>query len=800
MLNPTLGEWPGSDGSELTGLSDAEAAERRTRGQGNDVPEAHTRSVAEIVRSNVFTPFNALLGGLLAVILVVGPIQDALFGIVLVANTLTGVIQEFRAKRTLDRLMILTAPKARIVRSGDVREVSVGEVVLDDLLAVKPGDQIVVDGVVLDASRLEIDEALVTGESEPVLKGPGDGLLSGSFVAAGSGTYRATRVGKDAYARQIADEARRFTLAHSELRSGLNRIIKLVGWAMLPTAALLLYSQISAHASLEASLRHTVAGVVAMVPEGLVLLTSIAFAVGVVRLARGRVLVQELPAVETLARVDIVCLDKTGTITSGDILVVDLVIFTGAEEEAARILGALAASDPNPNTTLAAIGKAYPRPDGWTPTSVLPFSSRRKWGAADFGDRGKWVLGAPELLAGDDHGDVLRRVEVEATAGRRVVLLGSYSAPGLEDSLDPAALEPIALAVLEDQIRPDAPETLKYFSDEGVIIKIISGDHPRTVSAVATRAGVAGADAWVDARELPDDPDGLADVLADRTVFGRVVPHQKRSMVDALQRSGHVVAMTGDGVNDVLALKDSDIGIAMGSGSSATRGAAQLILLDDSFATLPAAVAEGRRVINNIERVANLFLTKTVYSMLLALAIGVAGLPFPFVPRHLTLIGSLTIGIPSFFLALAPNVRRARSGFVRRVLRFAVPAGALAATATFVGYNLAGREDDVSQIQAQTTATLILAGIGLLIMIRLARPLTPLRRLLVAGIITAFVVVLVVPVARDFFAVELPPVLILLAAAGLVATSGILMNAAAGLVAWYTARRERRAVRTPGNP
>ena len=793
MLDPALGERPGSEESPLGGLRDSEVAERRARGLGNDVPETHTRSVGAIVRSNLFTPFNALLGGLLAVILVVGPLQDALFGIVLVANTLTGIVQEYRAKRTLDRLMVLTAPKARVVRGGTIRDAAVGEVVQGDVLELRPGDQIVVDGDVLDAGGLEIDAALVTGESEPVVKDSGDELLSGSFVAAGSGFYRATRVGREAYARKITDEARRFTLAHSELRSGLNQIIKLVGWAMLPTAALLLYSQLTAHADIEASLRHTVAGVVAMVPEGLVLLTSIAFAVGVVRLARGRVLVQELPAVETLARVDIVCLDKTGTITSGDISVVDLVHIKAPEDTTAEALGALAASDPNPNTTLSAIGRAYPPPSSldWGPIAVLPFSSARKWGAADFGDRGRWVLGAPEFVAGNSNTDLLRRVELEATAGRRVVLLGRYSAAIPEETLEHSALEPVALVILEDQIRADAPETLKYFAGEGVTIKVISGDHPRTVSAVAARAGVAGADSWADARELPDDPGALAQVLAERTVFGRVVPHQKRAMIDALQRSGHVVAMTGDGVNDVLALKDSDIGIAMGSGSSATRGAAQLVLLDDSFSTLPAAVAEGRRVINNIERVANLFLTKTVYSMLLALAIGVAGLAFPFVPRHLTLIGSLTIGIPSFFLALAPNVQRARSGFVKRVLRFAVPAGTLAATATFVGYYLSGREDDVSRIEARTTATLILAGVGLLIMIRLAQPLTPLRRLLIAGIISGFAAVLLVPAARDFFAIEPPPVLVLLASAGLIAASGMLMNAAAALVSWYSARRRK---------
>src|SRR5919106_2369220 len=399
------------------GLTDAEAAERRARGLGNDVPETHTRSVTQIVRTNVLTPFNFLLGGLLAVILVVGPLQDALFGLVIIANTLTGIVQELRAKRTLDKLTVLTAPKARIVRSGTPREVGIAEVVLDDVLELKPGDQVVVDGAVVESAGLEIDESLVTGESEPVDKSPGDEVLSGSFVAVGSGTFRATRVGADAYARRLADEARRFTLVHSELRSGLNQIIKLVGWAMLPTAALLLYSQLTAHAGIHDALRHTVAGVVAMVPEGLVLLTSVAFAVGIVRLARRKVLVQEMPAVETLARVDIVCLDKTGTITSGEISVVDLSVFGEVSDEASA-LGALAAGDPNPNSTLAAIGSAYASPDDWKPVRVLPFSSARKWGAADFGDKGRWILGAPEILASSDE-ETMRAVERETTAGRR---------------------------------------------------------------------------------------------------------------------------------------------------------------------------------------------------------------------------------------------------------------------------------------------------------------------------------------------------------------------------------------------
>jgi cation-transporting ATPase E len=777
------------------GLTDAEAAERRARGLGNDVPETHTRSVTQIVRTNVLTPFNFLLGGLLAVILVVGPLQDALFGLVIIANTLTGIVQELRAKRTLDKLTVLTAPKARIVRSGTPREVGIAEVVLDDVLELKPGDQVVVDGAVVESVGLEIDESLVTGESEPVDKSPGDEVLSGSFVAVGSGTFRATRVGADAYARRLADEARRFTLVHSELRSGLNQIIKLVGWAMLPTAALLLYSQLTANAGIHGALRHTVAGVVAMVPEGLVLLTSVAFAVGIVRLARRKVLVQEMPAVETLARVDIVCLDKTGTITSGEISVVDLSVFGEVSDEASA-LGALAAGDPNPNSTLAAIGSAYASPDDWKPVRVLPFSSARKWGAADFGDKGRWILGAPEILASSDE-ETMRAVERETTAGRRVVLLARYAGPLPDDGVTPAEVVPQALVTLEDRIRPDAPETLRYFSDESVTIKIISGDHPRTVAAVAARAEVPHHDKWVDARDLPEDPDALASALDENAVFGRVVPHQKRAMVDALQRRGHVVAMTGDGVNDVLALKDADIGIAMGSGSSASRGAAQLVLLDDSFASIPPAVGEGRRVINNIERVANLFLTKTVYSMLLALAIGVAGLPFPFVPRHLTLIGSLTIGIPSFFLALAPNSERARSGFVTRVLRFALPTGALAAAATFMGYYLARFEEDVSQAEARTTATLVLAGVGLLVLIRLARPLTPLRRLLIAGIVAALALVLTVPPLARFFALEMPPSIVTLAAVGLVAISGVTMAAAATAVSWWARRPRMQRFRAP---
>jgi len=769
--------------SVLGGLSEAEVRERVERGEVNDIPAAPSRTVREIVRANVLTRFNALLGGLLVVILIVGPIQDALFGGVLIANALVGILQELRAKRTLDRLAVLTAPRARALREGVVRELPVSQVVKDDVLELQPGDQIVVDGEVLEARGLEVDESLLSGESEPVEKGPGDEVLSGSFVSAGSGRYRATRVGRAAYAVRLAEEARRFTLTRSELRAGIDRILQIVTWAIVPTGVLLLISQLRASASVRGALRGAVAGTVAMVPEGLVLLTSVAFAVGVVRLARRRVLVQELPAVEVLARVDTLCIDKTGTLTEGRLVVEEVqVLSEGARHHEA--LAALAASDPHPNATLRAIGEEFARPaGGWEPTAAVPFSSARKWSAGSFGANGTWVLGAPEVLLGASRGSgghpqaaspsgdgapILEKAEALAGAGRRVLLL-SRTAAGLVGDRLPDALEPVALVVLGDRVREDAATTLAYFARQGVSVKVVSGDHPQTVAAIAGRLGARGAERALDARTLPEDPAALAEAVDGHSVFGRVTPQQKRAMVGALQSRGHVVAMTGDGVNDVLALKDADIGIAMGSGSAATRAVAQLVLLDSTFDALPRVVNEGRRVLGNIERTSNLYVTKTVYAMLLALGVGVVGLAFPFLPRHLSLIGALTIGIPSFFLALAPNAERARPGFLGRVLRFTVPAGTLAAVATFLAYRLAIDEPGVTLTEARTAATMVLCWIGFLVLTIIAAPLTRPRLLLIWSMVAAFVAVMLVPAAREFFALEPPPPIVWLAGFGIAA-------------------------------
>jgi len=759
--------------SDIAGLTDAEVLERVRRGQANDVPQTTSRTLSRIVRTNVFTPFNALLGALLVVIVIVGPIQDALFGGVLVANALVGIVQELRAKLTLDRLAVLTAPRARAVREGEVREIPVGEVVRDDVLEIRPGDQIVVDGDLVTSNGLEIDESLLTGESEPVVKEAGDTVLSGSFAAAGTGRFRATRVGRAAYAHILGERARRFTLVNWELRTGINRIIVMVTFVLLPTATLLFVSQLGSLSSPQAALRGAVAGTVAMVPEGLVLLTSVAFAVGVVRLGRRSVLVQELPAIEGLARVDILCTDKTGTLTEGR-LTVDGVEPVGGEARAGEALAALAAADPSPNATMLAIGSAFgASARTWPLIAAIPFSSTRKWSGASFDGFGAWVLGAPDVLLDEPRNDprdveaVRARAGELAAEGRRVLLLsrapGQFTKEGL-----PRDLEPAALVVLRDRVRSDAPEILRYFAQRGVAVKLITGDHMRTAMATAEQAGLKGYAEAVDGRDLPDDPALLADAMQQWSVFGRVTPEQKRAMVVALRSRGHVVAMTGDGVNDVLALKEADIGVAMASGSPAARATAQLVLLDSSFASLPSVVDEGRRVLANVERTANLFLTKTVYAMLLALAVGVLRLPFPFLPRQLTLVGTLTIGVPGFFLALAPNVTRAHPGFVGRVVRFAVPAGLMAAAATLAAYGLV-RGEGVDLEEARTVATIVLFWIGLVVLTLVAAPLTLPRRALVVATGVAFLAVMAIASTREFFALSLPSGIEWLAAVGIAA-------------------------------
>jgi len=541
------------------GLTSAEVQERRARGAVNRVDQPTSRSAWAIVRANVLTRFNALLGALFVVVLVVGPLQDALFGLLMVVNSSIGIVTELRAKRTLDRFRVLTADSAHVVRDGQYQEVAVADVVTDDLVTAGPGDQVVADGVVVDAGGVELDESLLTGEADPVRKQPGDEVLSGSFVVAGTMHYRLTRVGADAYANRLAEQARTFTTPPSELQDGVNTILRWVTWALVPAAVILVLTQRQSQGTTDA-IRTSVAAVTGMIPEGLVLLVSMAFSLAVVRVARRKVLVQQLFAVETLARVDVVCLDKTGTLTDGKhlkVTTIEPLDRTLTQDDVGAALAALAAADPSPNASLRAIAAAVPLSSGWVPGSVVPFSSGRRWSGADFGEHGAWVLGAPEVFPARN--DVTTRVEAYAREGLRVVLLARAERIDAERGLATTGLRLAAMVALQDRIRPDAAATVRYFAEQGVALKVLSGDHPQTVAAIARAVGIDPGGEPVNATGLADDQAEVARLLAERSVLGRVAPQQKQRVIEALQSAGHSVAMIGDGVNDVPGMKSADL-------------------------------------------------------------------------------------------------------------------------------------------------------------------------------------------------------------------------------------------------
>lgn len=776
------------------GLTDAEVAQRVADGRSNAAPRRATRSVVAIVRANVFSRINAILGVLLLIVLATGSVINGLFGLLIVANSVIGMVQEIRAKQTLDRLAILGQAKPLVRRASGARALPPDEVVQDDVIELGPGDQVVVDGVIVEENNLQIDESLLTGEADPIAKGAGDAVMSGSFVVAGVGAYRATNVGPESYAARLAEEASKFSLVNSELRDGINRILQFITYLLVPAGLLTIYTQLfTTHAGWRRSVLHTVGALVPMVPEGLVLMTSIAFAVGVVRLGQRRCLVQELPAIEGLARVDVVCADKTGTLTESGMRVRDVEELAAPSETVAELLAALAAADARPNASMQAIAETYDRPPDWVATASAPFKSATKWSGVSYRDHGNWVIGAPDVLL-DPASAAAQRAERIGSQGLRVLLLGA--AENAVDHPDaPGRVRPVALVVLEQKVRPDARETLEYFAAQGVSVKVLSGDNAVSVGAVGRELGLRGE--TMDARRLPADDAALADALESHTIFGRVRPDQKRAVVHALQARGHTVAMTGDGVNDVLALKDADIGVAMGAGSPASRAVAQIVLLDNKFATLPYVVGEGRRVIGNIERVANLFLTKTVYSVLLALLVGAEclfsgrlgadPLLYPFQPIHVTIAAWFTIGIPSFILSLAPNSERARPGFVRRVLTAALPSGLIVGVATFVSYLAAyqGRHATFrQQDQASTAALITLLVSALWVLAVVARPYQWWRVGLVVGSGLAYVVIFSIPQARQKFLLDPSNVPVTAVAFGI----GVLGAAAIEASWWIRAR------------
>ncbi|WP_156221921.1 HAD-IC family P-type ATPase [Pseudactinotalea suaedae] len=776
------------------GLTSADVAARVSAGKVNVTDDTSSRSLGEILRGNLFTLFNAILGTALVVVLAVGAWKDAVFGFVLLFNTLIGAVTEYRAKRTLDRLAILNQSEVTVIRDGAELRVPMREVVLDEVMRLTLGDQVPADGEVLTSSGLEVDESMLTGESEPVDKAPGDPVLSGSAVVAGAAVVRATRVGQDAYAQKLTSQVKQFSLVGSELRNGINKVLVVISWVIVPIAFLLFWSQIRNEGGFQVAFAgdgwrdavvQAVAGIVGMVPEGLVLLTSINFALAAVILARRRVLIQELPAVEVLARVDVLCLDKTGTITDGSVELDELVELEPVA--GARELLAAVAREPDASPSAAAIAPGLADVATVAQQVVVPFSSARKW-SGHRAESGTWVLGAPEVLLASraaDDGVVTRVLEL-ATSGARVLLLAHV--PG-EEPLDhhsvPEDLRPALLAVLRERVRPDAAETLAYFAMQDVEVKVISGDNPATVGRIADSVGLQGG-AGIDARTLPKDRESLRVAMREGRVFGRVSPEQKRAFVHALQDDGRTVAMTGDGVNDALALKEADLGIAMGNGAAATKAVARVVLLDGTFSTLPGVVAEGRRVIANMERVAALFLTKTTYAVLLAVVVALVAWPYPFLPRHLTLVGALTIGTPAFFLALAPNNQRYRKGFLDRVLQLAVPCGLICGSGVLVVYGTLHLRGETLQASTGATLTLILMALWLLAI--LARPWSWWRLTLVAAMALGAVLAVGIPFVRDFFALEWPagPTAQLIVVVGVIG---------AGLIELVYRLRERRSAR-----
>lgn len=783
------------------GLSTIEVNDRLAAGLVNSQKMDPSRSLSSIIRGNVVNLFNGVVGGCFLLLALLGQWKDTLFGFALVSNLLIGIVQEYSAKRTLDRLAVLNQPLARVRRDGVDRDILRELVVRDDIVVLRAGDQILADGVVVDSTGLEIDESLLTGESEPVAGELGAKVLSGCGVVAGSGLMRVTAVGSETYAWGITSEARRFTLVNSELRNALARLIRWVTWALIPLAIIIVSGQIttiggwndaSGDQRIDVVVR-SASSIVAMIPQGLVLITSIAFALAAITLTRRRVLLQELPAVEGLARVDTLCTDKTGTLTDGSIEFDDLLLLSGAphRHEIDEVLGHIAA-DPAANATAQALASHFPAPNG-EPYGRVAFSSARKWSAVvtDNGRR-TWVFGAPEFVlseSGNHHRDALARSNQLAESGfRTLVLATSTNRIGPHDTL-PARLRAVALITFGEHVRDDARHTLDYFRAQGVRVLIISGDNPATVSAIARRAGLEDGEA-VDARALPTDPAALAELLETHRVFGRVTPEQKRTMMTALQSRGHVVAMVGDGVNDALALKHADLGIAMGSGAPATKAVSNLVLLDGRFSSLPGVVDEGRKVIANIERLSRLFLTKTVWAMILAAFFGFAAQSFPFLPRQLSAIDMFTIGVPSFLLALLPNSRRYVPGFLGRALAFCVPAGIVTAVSVLVLTAIIGGQTGWVGSQSQTATTLLLGMTGLWVLTTLSRPLSLSRVGILVAMVFLAVAVYTIPLAYEFCGFDPLTTSQFTTTLGI----GVVANALIALLALVVDRRNRLAL------
>lgn len=731
------------------GLTREQVQERNTQGLGNGEPETRTKSVRQIVRENLLTPFNLLNLILGALIFLVGSYKNMLFLGVAIFNTLIGVFQEIQAKRTIDKLSLIAAPKARVVREGDISQIPVNELVLDDICLLEAGNQVCADCIVVQGS-CEVNESLITGESDPVGKGEGELLLSGSFLVSGSVRARVEHVGEENYAAAIVKTVKRPKRAVSEIMLSINRIIRFIGIVLLPIGILMFCKQVFfSHQDFRHGVVVTVGSLVGMVPEGLVLLTSVVLAVSVLRLARHRALVQDLYSIETLARVDMLCLDKTGTITEGTMQLDGLVPLDGTDPAKLRaVIAAMTAANNDANPTFTALRESCGDPPDWEAEQIVPFSSARKWSGVSFRAHGSYLLGAGEFILRDRFSEIRDTVETYANQGSRVLLLAHSPYP-FEDKTLPEAPTPLALVLLSDKIRENAADTLRYFTEQGVTLKVISGDNAATVASIAGKVGLPQAERFVDASTLTEEQ--LRDAAEEYTVFGRVTPDQKRTLVQTLQKNGHTVAMTGDGANDVMALRESDCSVAMAAGSEAARAVSNLVLLDSDFAVMPRVVREGRRSINNLQRSAALFLVKSIFSGVIAVCFLFLSVAYPFEPIQFTLINAVTIGIPSFLLALEPNKERIRGHFISNVLQQALPGAAtmiagllfLLPVSSFLG---------LDNGQLSTMAVCQTAFAGFLTLIKICRPFHAPRAVLCAAMVTVFTLAIVL--FRDLFSLS----------------------------------------------
>ena len=752
---------------ELTGLSSSEVQSRVDQGQTNSQEFGKSRSILTILRANLLTLFNAVVGGSFLVLLILGYWKDALFGIAVITNILIGVIQEYRSKLILDRLTILSKSPVQVRRGGESSLIPIEDVVIEDLIELKAGDQLSADVVVLATNGLELDESPLTGESEPVAKSIDDELLSGSIVTSGSALVKVIRVGAQTYSSKLVSEARAFSKVSSEIRRALEKVIVWISWALGPVILIVVYGQLQATSIWEEAVVSSVASVISMVPQGLVLIVSIAFAIAATRLAKRKVLLQELAAVEGLARVDVVCIDKTGTLTGSGMVLDQVIELDSKYPDWKSALGEFAHL-PTANATAKALQDQFPSL-GLDVKAVVEFSSATKFSSIELSGR-RWLLGAPEVITKDEQ--VLSQVSELAKLGLRTLLL----------AVDDSEVKPLVILTFKEELRAEAKDTLEYLRSEGVQVKVLSGDHPETVAGVARAVGLDFDGEGIDARELSTDIETLAKALEEHSVFGRVTPDQKKLLVKALQQQGHVVAMIGDGVNDALALKESDLGIAMGSGSAATRAVANLVLLDNRFASLPEIVSEGRRVIANVERLSRLFLTKTTWAIILAVVYGLTFWEFPFLPRQLSAIDGFTIGIPAFLLAFLPNSQRYQPGFLKRALLLCVPAGVITAIAVISLSAMVRIDPSWTQAQAQTATAILLSITGLWVLSSIDRPVTRIKALILVSMVVLAIGMFIVPLTTEFFGFSYLSLEQLVLVAGLGLLASVLIELASFII------------------